>query len=220
MNIRMLSLITLATISVLHAQQNVEKVALKIELPKPSPGGTHKDVRSSILESEAASKIRSPIMVPAGTKLLSKDCKVTSSATDTISGEFAQVTDGLKEHEAGAFLELAPGTQWIQVDLGKEKQIYAACVWHHFWEQRVYRDVVCQVSTDQDFIDTVHTVFNNDHDNSSKLGAGKDFEYRETNMGRSFPVNAIRARYVRFYSRGNTSDELNHCLEVEIYGKD
>lgn len=53
MNIRILSLITFATISVLHAQQEGEKVALKIELPKPSPGGTPKDVRSSILESEA-----------------------------------------------------------------------------------------------------------------------------------------------------------------------
>jgi hypothetical protein len=220
MNIRILSLITFATISVLHAQQEGEKVALKIELPKPSPGGTPKDVRSSILESEAAAKNRGPIMVPSGTKVLSKDCKVTSSDTEPIGGDFSLVTDGLKEQEAGAFLELGPGTQWIQIDLGKEKQIYAACVWHHFWEQRVYRDVICQVSNDQDFIDTVHTVFNNDNDNSSKLGAGKDFEYRETHMGRPFPINAIRARYVRFYSRGNTSDALNHYTEVEIYGKD
>jgi len=39
-------------------------------------------------------------------------------------------------------------------------------------------------------------------------------------MGRPFPVNAIRARYVRFDSSGNTSDALNHYTEVEIYGKD
>jgi hypothetical protein len=29
----------------------------------------------------------------------------------------------------------------------------------------------------------------------------------------------VPARYVRLYSQGNTSDELNHYIEVEVYGR-
>ncbi|MBR4171661.1 MAG: hypothetical protein IKR48_08430, partial [Kiritimatiellae bacterium] len=63
------------------------------------------------------------------------------------------------------------------------------------------------------------TVFNNDHDNSAKLGKGKDKEYIETSEGRPFAINGVKARYVRFYSNGNTSNEKNHYTEVDIYGK-
>ena len=28
-----------------------------------------------------------------------------------------------------------------------------------------------------------------------------------------------KGRYVRLYSNGNTSDELNHYCEVEVFGK-
>ena len=32
-------------------------------------------------------------------------------------------------------------------------------------------------------------------------------------------AKGVSARYVRLYSNGNTSDELNHYTEVEVYGK-
>ena len=70
-----------------------------------------------------------------------------------------------------------------------------------------------------DFIDGVVTVFNNDHDNTSKLGEGKEKEYVEDYMGRPFAINGVKGRYVRFYSKGNTSNEMNHYTEVEVYGK-
>ena len=60
---------------------------------------------------------------------------------------------------------------------------------------------------------------NNDHDNSSKLGEGKDKEYIETYEGRPFAVNGVKGRYVRFTSRGNTSNGMNHYTEVEVYGR-
>jgi hypothetical protein len=131
----------------------------------------------------------------------------------------AFITDGDKEHDAGTYVEIGPGTQWVQLDLGRERDIRAVCVWHYHGEPRVYRDVVCQISSDPDFIDGVVTVFNNDHDNSSALGAGKEFEYIETCEGRPVAVNGVKGRYVRFYSKGNTSNEMNHYTEVEVYGR-
>jgi hypothetical protein len=195
------------------------KEVLKIELPKPQFTGTPKDIRSPNLERPRGGKPRPPISVPVGTKVISLDCKVTSSDMEPIIGELDYITDGDKEHDAATYVEIGPGTQWIQVDLGAEKEINAACIWHYHGEARVYRDVVVQVSNDPDFIDGVITAFNNDHDDSSKLGKGKDKEYVEDNKGRPFAINSVKGRYVRFYSKGNTSNEMNHYTEVEIYGK-
>jgi hypothetical protein len=64
----------------------------------------------------------------------------------------------------------------------------------------------------------VVTVFNNDHDNSSKLAQGKDKEYIEVAEGRLIDPQGARGRYVRLYSRGNTTNDLNHYVEVEVYG--
>jgi len=44
----------------------------------------------------------------------------------------------------------------------------------------------------------VTTVFNNDHDNTSGLGAGKDKEYIETFDGKLFDPKGVKARYVAF----------------------
>jgi hypothetical protein len=64
----------------------------------------------------------------------------------------------------------------------------------------------------------VTTVFNNDHDNTSGLGAGRDKEYIETFDGKLFDGKGVKARYVRLYSGGNTSNDMNHYVEVEVYG--
>jgi len=195
------------------------KETLKIKLPKPQFTGTPKDIRSPNLERKRGGKPRAPISVPKGTKVISEKCKVTSSDMEPIIGELDYITDGDKEHDAATYVELGPGVQWVQIDLGAEKEVYAACVWHYHGEARVYRDVICQISSDPDFIDGVVTVFNNDHEDSSKLGKGKEKEYIETNEGRPFAVKGVKGRYVRFYSNGNTSNEMNHYTEVEIYGK-
>ena len=51
-------------------------------------------------------------------------------------------------------------------------------MWHYHQQARAYRDVVIQVSGDEDFID-VKTIYNNDHDNSSGQGKGRDRVYVE-----------------------------------------
>ena len=63
------------------------------------------------------------------------------------------------------------------------------------------------------------TIFNNDDNNSAGMGAGSDPAYIETYEGRLIEANGATGRYVRLYSNGNTSDELNHYVEVEVYGQ-
>jgi hypothetical protein len=100
-------------------------------------------------------------------------------------------------------------------------EVYCIVVWHYHKQARVYFDVVVQVADDADFITNVKTIFNNDIDNSAGLGVGKDMHYTETNEGKLIDVFAqgIKTRFVRLYSNGNTSNDLNHYIEVEVYGK-
>ena len=65
----------------------------------------------------------------------------------------------------------------------------------------------------------VQTVFNNDHDNSAGLGIGSDMHYVETSEGKLIDAKGVRGRYVRLYSGGNSNNDLNHYIEVEVYGK-
>ena len=211
----------IAAAGLVVAVEAQDKVGIEIAKPKAQFTGTPREIKNAFnLEAPRGGRPYPTILVPVGCdKVISLDCKVTSSDSDPIIGELAYITDGDKEHDAATYVELGPGTQWVQVDLGSTREIHGTCVWHYHGEARVYRDVICQISDDPDFIDGVITVFNNDHDNSSKLGEGKEKEYIETNEGRPFAISAVKGRYVRFYSRGNTSNEMNHYTEIEVYGK-
>jgi hypothetical protein len=199
------------------AAQDPGKEVLKITLPKPMFVGTPKNIRTPNLET-ITGKPRGPFMVPVGTVLLSAGRPVLSSDKEPVIGEIAFVTDGKKSGEDGYYVELGPMLQWVQIDLGKSQELHAIVAWHYHSQARVYRDVVVQVSDDKDFISGVTTVFNNDHDNTAGLGAGKDKEYIETFDGKLFDPKGIKARYVRLYSGGNTSNDMNHYVEVEVFG--
>jgi len=205
-----------------------EKVQVKIDYPKPFIGGIPKEISDyQVRDPHPHDKPRPPILVPVGCdKLLSRGCKVTSSDDDPIIGELSYITDGDKEYDSSTYVELKKGLQWIQIDLGSEKEIYAICVWHYLGDYmgamlagRVYRSVICQISNDPEFIDGVVTVFNNDYRNAAQFGEGTDPEYIESPYGRPFAVNAVKGRYVRFYSNGNTSNMMNHYTEVDVYGR-
>jgi hypothetical protein len=158
-------------------------------------------------------------MVPKGVELLSLKKPVKMSDSDPVVGKPELITDGSKEGTEGNWVELASGLQWVQIDLEKPAEIYAIVLWHYHAEARVYRDVVVQLADDPDFIDNVRTVFNNDQDNSAGLGVGKDNEYFEMAEGKLIEVKGVKARYVRCYSKGSTSDEQNHYIEVEVHGR-
>ncbi len=212
-----LSLLLTLSLVPLGAQAPAGKEELKLKLPKPMFIGTPTNIRSPNLE-KVTGKSRPPFYVPQGTVLLSAKKKVTSSDNAPVIGELDMITDGEKSGGDGFFVELGPATQWVQVDLGASRPLYAILVWHYHSQARVYRDVVAQVSDDPAFKTGVTTVFNNDHDNSSKLGAGADKEYIEVAEGRLIDPKGAKGRYVRLYSNGNTTNDLNHYVEVEVYG--
>jgi hypothetical protein len=192
------------------------KVPLAVEYPKPLFAGTPRPISLSNLEPAGAK--RADIMVSAESKLLSRGKKVTSSDSLPVIGELSFITDGDKTGIDGAYVELGPNTQWVQVDLGASAKIDAVAVWHFHSQARVYHDVVVQISDDPEFKKGVKTIFNNDDDNSSKLGKGREKSYVETNHGRVLPADGATGRNVRLFSNGNTSDELNHYCEIEVFG--
>ena len=198
-----------------------DKVAVKFVLPAPHSSGTPKDIKSANLEPDPGpGKLRAPIMVPVGfdKKLTKEDTKVTTS-DEAITGDNEYVVDGDKTPDATCMLQLPAGLQWVQLDLGAEHVVSAVCVWHDQGDERVYKDVIVQLSNDEKFKEGVTTIFNNDHDNTAKLGVGKDKEYRERNDGRPMDGKLTKARYVRCYSNGSTSEPVNNYVEIEVFGK-
>ena len=195
-------------------------------MPKPLFEGTPKNIKIKMRKVIRNRKI----MAVPGLKNLALKTPVTSSDEEPIIGELELTTDGDKEGTDGSFVELGPGVQWVQIDLGAPKEIHVVVLWHYHREGRVYRDVIVQAADDKDFITNVQTIFNNDHDNSAGLGIGKDWQYLDDYKGEIVMPNKhvkgtfvaqkpIKARYIRCYSNGNTSNDLNHYTEVEIWGK-
>lgn len=206
------------------AEGGTKLVPVEIKLPRPLFQGTPKNIKPAPTLEKYIEKPRPPFMAPEGTVNLALKKKVTSSDTAPIIGELDFVTDGVNDGFDGCFVELGPELQWVQIDLGQMSEIYALVVWHYHAEGRVYHDVVIQVAGDPDLIENVKTVFNNDFDNSAGLGVGKNLEFIEDFRGKLIDVSnekgePVKGRYVRLYSRGNTSNDLNHYIEVNVYGK-
>ncbi len=191
---------------------------LGIKLPKPMFVGTPQNIRVPNLEKPLG-KPRPPFLAPAGTKNVAFEKPVLSTDEEPIIGEIEMITDGDREATDGSYVELGPFLQNVTIDLGAEYDIYAILLWHFHKQARVYLDVVVQVADDPDFISNVRTLFNNDHDNSSGLGIGSDMHYVETAEGKLIDAKGLRARYIRLCSNGNSSNELNHYIEVEVFGR-
>jgi hypothetical protein len=193
-------------------------VPLPIVLPQPVFEGTPQNLKVPNLEKPRW-KARAPFLAPEAVKSVARRKVVVSSDMNPIVGELSMLTDGERSGEEGYFVELAPGKQHVTVDLGAPYEIYAVLFWHYHNAPRVYFDVVVQIADDAGFTKSVRTVFNNDHDNTSGLGAGKDMNYVETSEGRLVDAKGSIARYVRWYSNGNNANGLNHYVEVEVYGR-
>jgi hypothetical protein len=211
------SLMFALALAPLGAQAPAGQEELKLKLPKPMFIGTPTNLKSANLEA-VSGKSRGPFYVPKGTVLVSAKKKVTSSDSQPVIGELDMITDGEKNGGDGFFVELGPQPQWVQIDLGAKYALHAILAWHYHSQARIYHDVIVQVSDDPNFKTGVTTVFNNDHDNTSKLGAGKDKEYIEVAEGKLIDPKGVAGRYVRLYSNGNTTNDLTHYVEVEVFG--
>jgi hypothetical protein len=192
-------------------------VPLTTELPPELIEGTPRPINVPNLVQAPTKAPELP--VPAGTVLLSKGKPVTSSDDAPIIGDLALITDGDKEAGEGYFVELLDGKQWVQIDLENSAELAAIWAWHYHSQKRAYHDVIIQVSDDPEFKTGVTTIYNNDYDDSAKMGKGKDRPYVETRFGLLVDAKGAKGRYVRLYSNGNTSNEMNHYIEVEVFGK-
>ena len=193
-------------------------VKLKIELPEPYFGGTPLDYFGSNLE-EPNYKPRAPFYVPDGVVNVAQGKPVTSSVPAPEYGELGFLVDGNKSYKDESLLALDRGLQWIQIDFGAPCDLYALTLWHFHQGDRVYFDVMIHVADDSEFTTNVRTVFNNDHDNTSGVGIGTDKEYIESYKSKFIDLKGVRASSIRFYSKGNTTDDFNHYVEAEVFGK-
>lgn len=195
-------------------------VPLQTDVPEEILIGTPPDVLAMLfpgLEKPPKGK-RPDFLVPEGTTNLALRKPVTSSEEDPVLGKLEWVTNGNKEGAEDNYLELGPGLQWVQIDLGAPAHVYAVYVWHFFREARSYRDVIVRVAGDAQFTENVQTIYNNDQDNSAGLGVGRNRPYIETNHGHLIDAGGATGRYVRLYSNGNTANNMNHYVEVEVFG--
>ncbi|MEK7794439.1 MAG: hypothetical protein AAB353_07910, partial [Candidatus Hydrogenedentota bacterium] len=163
-------------------------------------------------------KPRPPFMAPAGTTNVAKGKTVTASGGPEF-GKLELLVDGDKGYKKDSLIGLPAGHQWVQIDLGATHELYALLLWHFHEGERVYFDVAVQVSDDPKFEKGVTVVWNNDHDNSAGLGKGDKQEYIESYKGKLIDMGGAKGRYVRLYSKGNTTDETNEYVEAEIYGR-
>ena len=218
-----MSMIMLVASTLLIAQEAAkpaagDNIALPIVLPKPMFIGTPTPANVPKLEKPLG-KPRPPFYAPKGTVLVSSGKPVSSSDDFPIVGELEMVTDGDKEAADGSYVELGPFVQHVTVDLEAKHEIYAILMWHFHKQPIVYKDVIVQIADDADFTTNVQTLFNNDLDNSAKIGVGEGWHYTETNEGKLVDAKGAVGRFVRCYSNGNTSNDMNHWIEIEVWGK-
>jgi hypothetical protein len=194
-------------------------VPLDLKLPPPAFKGTPKDIQLSSYVEPLSDTPRPPMMVPSGLSNVALGKKLTSSDTNASPSALAKVTDGNKDPSDESIIYLRKGTQWLQLDLGAPHEVFAIVLWHAHNTPKVYHDVIVQVADDPEFKQNVRTIFNNDQDDSSKLGAGTDREYFETFEGRLIDAKGAKASAIRFYSKGSTESALNEYTELEVYAR-
>jgi len=199
-------------------ERSADRVPLQLQLPRPQFIGTPIHLKIANLR-EFRPGTRPELLVPPGIANVALHKSVTASDRAPTLGELSQVTDGDKDGYEGSYVEIGPGRQYFQVDLQHRCQIFAIAIWHYHAQARVYHDVVVQLADDPQFTKNVRTAFNNDFDNSSGLGVGRDREYIDSHEGLLIAVPAAAARYVRLYGNGNTENDLNQCTEIEVYGR-
>ncbi|HEY3323368.1 MAG TPA: hypothetical protein VGP72_23130 [Planctomycetota bacterium] len=159
------------------------------------------------------------MLVPKRLQNLALNKTVTCGALLPASGKLEQVVDADKEFGDERVVVLGKGLQWVQIDLGEMCEVFAVVIWHDHKEPRVCHDVIVQVAEDKDMLVDAKTLFNNDADNSAGLGVGSDLEYIDSAEGKLIDAKGAKARFIRCYSNGNGTNDLNHYIEIEVWGR-
>lgn len=210
--------VLMCAMGAMAGEPSADTMRLELQLPRPHFIGTPIHLKIANLR-EFRPGTRPGLVVPIGVTNVALHKPVTASDNAPTLGELSQVTDGDKDGIEGSYVEIGPGQQYFQIDLKERYPIFAIVVWHYHAQARVYHDVVVQLSAEPDFVTGVRTVYNNDFDNSLGFGIGRDKEYIDSHEGLLIDVGGAAARYVRLYGNGNTESDLNHCTEIEVYGR-
>ncbi|MDG0813374.1 galactose-binding domain-containing protein [Cohnella rhizosphaerae] len=161
----------------------------------------------------------SPLQGRKNVAPLAKDSRITFSSA---LGNPNRVTDGRMDN--GFANQDGPSggpasPQWIQLDLGQKFRLDQIKVWHFITFDRIYYDVIIQLSNDPTFPSSgTTTVFNNDDNNTAGQGAGTDALYADNAAGKTVNFPLTTARYVRLWANGNQNNNSQHYVEVEVYG--
>jgi hypothetical protein len=199
------------------AQSTEKLVPLRIEYPKLPLEGTPENINVPNLD-KPSNRPREPFLAPAGVVNISKDKPVTSTEKEPLMGELSMITDGDKTQAMDSVVEMGPGVQNVVIDLGANYEVYAVLFWHNY-VPRAYLGIVVQLAEDKGFTKGLQTIFNNDRDNKDGQGAGTNNNYVESYQGKLVDAKGAVARYVRLWSRGNSNNNLNHYIEVEVFGR-
>lgn len=203
------------------AQKSGDLAPLPLTLPPPALKGTPQNLPTNTTALAFTDKSPPPFLAPKGVTNAALGKPVTSSNPNPINGDLQQITDGKKQAFNENVVTLRRGSQWVQIDLQGEFNLYAIVLWHDFTTPVVFREVIVQVSDEPEFKTGVHTLFNNDQTGKSGLGVGTEREYFEnplTGEGKLIDAKGIKGRYIRCYSHGSTDNALNTYIEVEAYG--
>jgi hypothetical protein len=194
-------------------------VPLDLKLPAPAFRGTPTEIQTNSYTEPYSDKLRPAFMVPPGLKNVASGAKLSSSDTNATPESLAKIIDGDKEPSDQSIIFLRRGTQYVQMDLGSRNELFAIVIWHAHNTAKVYHDVIVQIADDAGFTKNARIIFNNDQDNSSKLGIGTDREYFETHQGKLIDAKGAKAQFIRFCTRGSTEGALNEYTEIEVYGR-
>ena len=190
-----------------HAQ---DKVPLKTDLPPPLFVGTPVPINVPNLEPKVTKWPE--FMVPAGTTNLALGKKVTASDSDPVVGTLDLVTDGDKAAMKVHGLNLGPASNGCKL-IWRKRRIFMPSPSGIIIRRRGCITMwSCKFPMTRLSAPGVTTVY----DNSA---SGTDHPYIETNFGKLIDAKGVKGRYVRLYSNGNTTNKLNHYIEVEVFGK-
>ena len=148
-------------------------VPLVTEIPEAMYEGIKTPLNLANLEPYE--KKQAPLMVPPGLVNLATGKPVTASEEFPLIGSLGSITDGVKDAADGNYVELGPGRQWVQLDLGRETPLFGVWFWHFHKSPRAYIDVLVQIGNDESFAPgSFVTIYNADHDDTLGFGAGRD----------------------------------------------
>jgi hypothetical protein len=194
-------------------------VPLLLELPAPAFTSLPKDLPLGPDVEPFPNQPRASLMVPPGLSNVAPRAILSTSDKNATADDLPKITDGDKGTSEQSIVLLRKGTQWVQMDFGSPQEIFAVAIWHAHNAPKIYHDVIVQIGDDAEFVKNFRTIFNNDKDNSSGRGTGKDREYLETYEGKLVNAQGAKGRYLRFYSKGSTESALNEYTEIEVYGR-